>query len=89
MGNNVSRAESSKGLSQIDVRPPYLEDFPAILKIANWATLHTAASFRIEPDKLETWVDRWRQKDKNYPWFVAQGEHAVVGFAMTAPLQGR
>jgi len=89
MGNNANQAGSGAGSSHIDVRPPYIEDFTTILEIANWATRHTAATFRTEPDTLETWIDRWKRRGEAYPWLVAQGESAVLGFAMTAPLQGR
>ena len=89
MGDKANQAESGAGSSHIDVRPACLEDFVAILEIANWATRHTAATFRTEPDTLETWVDRWKRRGEAYPWLVARSDGVIVGFAMTAPLQGR
>lgn len=80
---------SSKTTALVDVRRPFLKDFPAILEISNWATCHTAANFRTEPDTLEHWVDLWKGKAETYPWFVAEIDETVIGFAMTAPFKDR
>ncbi len=76
-------------MAEVDVRRPFLKDLPAILEISNWATCHTAATFKTEPEKLEHWVDLWKGKAEVYPWLVAELNHAVLGFAMTSPFQGR
>jgi phosphinothricin acetyltransferase len=71
------------------VRRPFLKDFPAILEISNWATCHTAANFKTEPDSLERWEDLWRGKAETFPWLVAETDDTVIGFAMTSPFHGR
>jgi L-amino acid N-acyltransferase YncA len=74
---------------RIEVRPAQLKDLSSILEISNWATRHTAATFRIEPDTLEHWIQRWNERHESYPWLVACAGGTVVGFATAAPLQGR
>ncbi|MHC5109127.1 MAG: hypothetical protein ACYTHJ_04520 [Planctomycetota bacterium] len=36
---------------RIHVRLPKVDDFPTICDIANWATLHTVAKFKLKPVK--------------------------------------
>ena len=73
----------------IRVRRPFSRDFPAMLEISNWATCHTAANFRIEADTLEHWVQLSQGKAETYPWFVAERDGRVVGFAMASPFKDR
>ena len=82
MTRSKNDAEKRLKASPIDIRPPFFEDFPDILGISNWATCHTTANFRIEPDTLEYWVDLWRGEAERYPWFVAEVDGSVIGFAM-------
>jgi phosphinothricin acetyltransferase len=72
-----------------NVRQPCAGDLPAMLEIWNWATCHTAANFRTEPDTLDHWVQLSRNRTEAYPWFVAQRGDRVVGFAMASPLKQR
>jgi len=74
---------------RITVRRPFLKDFPAILEISNWATCHTSANFKIEPDTLDYWVGLWNGRRENYPWLVAEDNGAVIGFAMALPFKDR
>lgn len=71
------------------VRRPFLKDFPTILEISNWAACHTSANFRTEPQTLEHWIDLWKGKAERYPWFVAECEGVVTGFAMASPFLDR
>jgi phosphinothricin acetyltransferase len=71
------------------VRRPYLNDFPTILEISNWAACHTSANFRTEPQTLQHWIDLWRGKSEQFPWFVAECDGVVVGFAMASPFLDR
>jgi phosphinothricin acetyltransferase len=73
----------------VTVRRPFLKDFPAILEISNWATCHTAANFKMEPETLEHWVSLWNGQSETFPWFVAELEGAVVGFAMANSFNNR
>lgn len=56
-----------------------MQDFPALLDIANWATCHTAANMKTEPDRLQYLVDLWKGMADRYPWFVAEQNGPVVG----------
>ena len=89
MNAGTGKAGSTPVAAQIEVRRPFLKDFPAILEISSWATCHTAANFRFEPDTLEHWVELWKGKAERYPWFVAQSDGSVIGFAMASPFKGR
>lgn len=73
----------------VSVRRPFLKDFPAILEISNWATCHTAANFKVEPETLDHWVGLWNGQSETFPWFVAEMDGAVVGFAMAFPFNNR
>lgn len=85
-----TRAGSDEvGQSMTIVRRPYSRDFPAMLEISNWATCHTTANFRIEAETLEHWVQLSQGKPEIYPWFVAERDGRVVGFAMASPFKDR
>jgi len=73
----------------VTVRRPTDRDLPAILEISNWAIRHTAANFRVEPETLDHWVNLWTETRDRYPWFVAEADGAVIGFAMATPFKGR
>lgn len=73
----------------IKVRRPYSVDFPAMLEISNWATCHTTSNFRFEAETLEHWVQLSQGKPETYPWFVAEHNGQVVGFAMASPFKDR
>ncbi len=85
----MSDSTGATAKRELHVRRPFMKDFPALLDIANWATCNTAANMKTEPDRLEHWVDLWRGKAEQYPWFVAEQEGTVVGFAMASPFQSR
>lgn len=86
MSSNATRAIDT---SSTTVRRPFLRDFPTILEISNWAACHTSANFRTEPDTLEHWVDLWKGKAERYPWFVAERDGVVTGFAMASTFMDR
>jgi phosphinothricin acetyltransferase len=87
--NNTEPSTQPKTSPPVQIRRPFLKDFPAILDISNWATCHTAANFRKEPDTLEHWVDLWKGKAERHPWLVAEFEGSIIGFAMASPFHGR
>ncbi len=89
MDSEMNVPASATEACYLRVRLPVMKDFPALLEIANWATCHTAANMKVEPDTLEHWVDLWQGKAQRYPWFVAEQGGAVVGFAMASPFQSR
>jgi phosphinothricin acetyltransferase len=63
-------------------------DLPAIVEIFNWAVVHTDATFVVEPVSLASWRDAWRDTAPRHPWFVAENDGAVCGFARAAPHKG-
>lgn len=89
MSVDTSESGSRSVAEEISVRRPFLKDLPAILEISNWATCHTAANFRSQPDTLEHWTDLWKGKAEKFPWFVAETDGAVIGFAMASSFKDR
>ena len=87
----VLTGESSGGTNtdSLTIRAPLLEDFPKILEIANWATCHTAANFKLKPETMDEWITLWKGAGEQYPWLVAESNGAVIGFAMASPFKGR
>ena len=73
----------------ITVRRPYAQDFPVMLEISNWATCHTTANFRTEPETLEHWTQLAQGMPEIYPWFVAERRGAIAGFATLCPFKDR
>jgi len=88
MKTDVEEAASATAMN-VEVRRPFVKDFPAILDISNWAKCHTSANFKSEPDSLEHWATLWKGKPETCPWLVAESDKSVVGFALTSPFQGR
>jgi len=64
-------------------------DLPSILEISNWAALNTIANFAIEPESLEAWQETWNQTSEFYPYFVADENETIIGFAKASPWKGR
>ena len=89
MAVNVNEPMSLGASNRLGIRRPCLNDFPAIVAIANWAICHTAANFKHEPDTLEHWVDVWKANQERYPWLVAERDGAALGFAMASPFHSR
>jgi phosphinothricin acetyltransferase len=63
-------------------------DFPAIVEIFNWAVVNSNATFAVEPVAAETWRAAWRESGDRHPWFVADVDGEVRGFARSAPHNG-
>lgn len=80
---------ANAGTTNTTVRRPFLKDIPTILEISNWAACHTSANFRTEPQTLQHWIDLWQGKAERFPWYVAERNRAIVGFAMAAPFLER
>lgn len=56
-------------------------DVPAIARLMAWATESTTATFTIFPESEQLWAERFRQGHAMYPWFVAEEDGQVLGFA--------
>ena len=89
MDKSMSVSESAAKERDLRVRLALIEDFPAVLDIANWATRHTAANMKTEPDTLEHWIDSWQEMAERYPLLIAERNGRVVGFAMASQFQSR
>ena len=57
------------------------EDIPAILALANWAAVNTAANFATEPEPESQWIETFRATRSTHPWVVKKDGDRVVGFA--------
>ena len=89
MHTDVGQPKERAAAPKAQVRLARAEDFPAIVDIYNWAIAHTAATFKTKPDTLEKVLASWKHRADVYPWFVAQQEETVVGFAMASPFSNR
>ncbi len=89
MDARTKQSDCEAAAAPVTVRRPFLKDFPAILDISNWATCHTAANFKLEPETLDHWVGLWNGEREMFPWFVAEADGAVVGFAVASPFKNR
>ncbi len=89
MHTDVGQPKERAAAPKAQVRVARAEDFPAIVDIHNWAIAHTAATFTTKPDTLESAVASWKRHADVYPWFVAQAEGAVLGFALASPFSNR
>jgi phosphinothricin acetyltransferase len=81
-------AKETTTADALQVRRPIREDLPALREIYNWAIGHTAALFKTEPETHDDWIRRWDGRCEKFPWFVAEWDGAVVGFAIAAPFLG-
>jgi len=79
-----------------EIRLATPDDLPGILEISNWAALHTAANFALEPETPDAWRDDYDGTHEMFPWLVATGDTgdtadsgAVLGFAKASPWKGR
>ncbi len=88
---DVRTGESRRGTEagETTVRRPFSKDFPSMLEISNWATCHTTANFKIEPERLDHWADLQNGRPDTHPWFVAERGGIVVGFAMASSFKNR
>ncbi len=72
------------------IRLATANDLPGMLAISNWAALHTAANFAVEPETPDAWRADYDRTHEMFPWLVATGETGVVlAFARASPWKGR
>lgn len=71
------------------IRQATEEDLPAVLSISNDAALSTAANFAIAAETLDMWQRDFREVHAMLPWFVADLDAEIVGFAKASPWKGR
>lgn len=71
------------------IRPATLQDAARILEIYRYYVEHTAISFEhITPTPAE-FTERMRQTMQHYPYFVAEVDGVVQGYAYAGPLKNR
>jgi phosphinothricin acetyltransferase len=69
-------------MSTLSIRPATLADIPAITRIYKHAVRHGTASFELEPpDEAEMSRRMQALLDGKFPYFVAEIDGAVVGYA--------
>ena len=64
-------------------------DVAACLAISNRAAAETAANFALEPEPLDLWQAEHAATRGTHPWFVAEADGRVVGFARASRWKGR
>jgi L-amino acid N-acyltransferase YncA len=77
-------------MQKIIIRPAAPTDIPAITRIYADAVLHGTASFEIEPpDQAEMLRRQAVLLDNGYPYFAAEIEGVVAGYAYAGPYRAR
>jgi L-amino acid N-acyltransferase YncA len=84
------KAEHDDRMSSISLRSAALADIPAITRIYAHAVRHGTASFELEPPDEAEMARRMRALvEGGYPYLVAEGDGAVVGYAYAGPYRAR
>lgn len=73
----------------ITVRDARLEDAESILKIYDHYCKNTAVSFEYDTPSLEEFQGRMKKIMSFYPYFVAEEDGAIQGYAYAGPFVGR
>lgn len=68
------------------VRLAKVEDVAACLAISNFDAAHGYANFSLAPETIEEWLAAF---DEHRPWWVAEQDGSVVGFARGSSFRGR
>jgi phosphinothricin acetyltransferase len=77
-------------MSSASVRAATAGDIPAITRIYGYAVKHGTASFELEPpDEAEMAHRMQTLLDGGYPYFVAETDGALVGYAYAGPYRPR
>ncbi|MBE3554017.1 MAG: N-acetyltransferase [Thermicanus sp.] len=69
------------------LRDTHPADLPDLLRIYNWAVLHTTATFDLEEQTLEQRTAWFSKYGKNYPLIVAEEDGKVVGYSCISPFR--
>ena len=73
----------------ITVRNATTQDLPRILDIYSYYVEHTAISFEWVTPSLEEMAQRMKKTTARYPYFVAERDGVVEGYAYIGPFVGR
>jgi L-amino acid N-acyltransferase YncA len=71
------------------IRPATESDLPAILEIENREIAENFAHFGQSPTTLEQGTTAFNNALGKYPWFVAELQGQIVGFARCSPWKAR
>lgn len=71
------------------IREATLADVKDLLAIYDYYVKHTAISFECTTPTLEEFTERMRGIKRKYPYFVAEQDGKVVGYACAHPFVGR
>lgn len=71
------------------VRPATESDLTAVIEIENREIAHNFAHFGQTPVTLEQSQVSLRAAKGKYPWFVAEDDGAIIGFARCGPWKAR
>jgi phosphinothricin acetyltransferase len=77
-------------MEKVSIRPATPADIGAITRIYAHAVLHGTASFEIEPpDQTEMLRRQGTLLDNGYPYFAAEIDSVVAGYAYAGPYRAR
>ncbi|MCQ2576651.1 MAG: N-acetyltransferase family protein [Treponema sp.] len=76
-------------MKQFTLRPATPDDAAAILKIYEPYVKNTAITFEYDVPSLEEFTQRITNTLKKYPYFVAETDNKIVGYAYAGPLKTR
>ncbi|MBI1204549.1 MAG: GNAT family N-acetyltransferase [Rhodopseudomonas sp.] len=77
-------------MTDLTIRPAHPSDIPAIARIYAHAVLHGTATFELEPpDEAEMTRRMQTLLDGKFPYFVADIDGQVAGYAYAAPFRPR
>jgi 2-haloacid dehalogenase len=77
--------------SDIEVRPPALDDLPALTEIYNYFVMNTAVTFDLEPFSVQArqdWFDHYSPTGP-YRMLVASRGDQVIGYATSSPIRDK
>ena len=71
------------------VRLARRDDLPALVAINTWAIENTTTNFAHAAEPLSQWQASYDETHRTLPWFVADDQASIVGFAKASPWKSR
>lgn len=88
-GYTMSKADSDKRKNPIQIRIATLDDAQQILNIYAYYVLHTAITYEYDVPSIEEFRGRMENTLKRYPYFVAEQDGMILGYAYANPFHVR
>jgi L-amino acid N-acyltransferase YncA len=86
----MTERKTARTSPAVVIRPARLADIAAIAVIYRHAVLNGTASFETEPPEEQEMLRRWNAlRDGGYPYYVAEFDGAVTGYAYAGPYRTR